>query len=833
MIAHRQVIGALSSRCLVILVLVGGGVASNWVGQSALGSDRTRIIENLGQWDSCAQFYLDTGDYECAFDEGGVRVLLNGHSATHDRPGVLVEMRFVDPSERARVGGDGLLPGYYNYFRGDDPSRWRSYVMSYSGVRYAEIYPGVDNLFRLTDQGQLAYDLLLSPGSDLEAIRIECLGVDRLSLSESGELLWETAAGTLTQTVPIAWQIGEFGEQRPVECRFELLGQRTFGFRAVTPVDPGLALTIDPVLEFATFLGADRNDLSEGIASSATGSVVVAGGTCAHDVDSFPTTPGAFDTTPPSPTFQCDAYVTRFSPDGSTLEFSTFFGGVATDEATAIAVDPATEELIVVGFATSPDLPTTAGAYQQVHANPFTTFARARDVFVARFTSDGAALVYSTFVGGEEGDRPNSMALAPGGDVVVVGGTNSPDFPVSASAPRSTLVFGVCAYFADEGFIFRLSGDGSALVHSTYIGGNDNETVWDVALDPSGAAYLCGGTASPDFPVTPGAFDSVRNMPSCSITGFVLELSSAGDAILRSTLLENSATYVELRALRLDGQGRPVVAGTAVGPGLPTTPNAYVTSEIGDGDGVVVRFDPTLSMIDYGSYFGSTDSGVGQGYDQPTTLGVLSTGVVVIAGNTNGGDFPVTVDALQPTHGGTVGIFGLDGFLLALDLETAGAGALVYSTFLGGASSDWIEVVDIDSQDRIAAAMRTQSQATLAGSPGAFMESGYTVHPSADAYVLRLRLSEPEFRRGDANGDGTMNIADAIAVLGSLFGGEPFDCRDSSDGNDDGNNDIADAVFVLSALFSQGALPPGPGPLLCGIDPTADSLGCIQYASCP
>lgn len=91
---------------------------------------------------------------------------------------------------------------------------------------------------------------------------------------------------------------------------------------------------------------------------------------------------------------------------------------------------------------------------------------------------------------------------------------------------------------------------------------------------------------------------------------------------------------------------------------------------------------------------------------------------------------------------------------------------------------------------------------------------------------------DPLFRRGDPNGDGSMDIGDGVTVLGYLFGSTSIDCFDAGDSNDDGNLNIADAITILSALFTGGDSPPEPGPASCDLDPTADSLGCESYGNC-
>ncbi|MGE3164207.1 MAG: dockerin type I repeat-containing protein [Planctomycetota bacterium] len=93
--------------------------------------------------------------------------------------------------------------------------------------------------------------------------------------------------------------------------------------------------------------------------------------------------------------------------------------------------------------------------------------------------------------------------------------------------------------------------------------------------------------------------------------------------------------------------------------------------------------------------------------------------------------------------------------------------------------------------------------------------------------------ASPQFKRGDCNADGAFNVADAVTLLGFLFGGGPsaLACESACDANDDGSLNIADAVAKLGSLF--GGAGPLPAPTSCGADPTADGLQCATYPVCP
>jgi hypothetical protein len=105
-----------------------------------------------------------------------------------------------------------------------------------------------------------------------------------------------------------------------------------------------------------------------------------------------------------------------------------------------------------------------------------------------------------------------------------------------------------------------------------------------------------------------------------------------------------------------------------------------------------------------------------------------------------------------------------------------------------------------------------------------------------DGVVFRLEAieSEPSFRRGDCNGDGTVDISDVLATVGFLFlGEEGFTCDDACDSNDDGTLNFSDPIATLDVQFKGEGVMPLPGTDHCGGDPTEDGLGCEAYAECP
>lgn len=251
----------------------------------------------------------------------------------------------------------------------------------------------MDLVFR-DEGGRLEYDFVVAPGADPAPIHLEFDGATALELDDRGDLLVTLAGGgELRQSAPVSYQSAGRARQ-PVSSRYTLLGGDRVGL-TVGPYDPALPLVIDPVLSYSSFLGGGGYDSAYGIAVDEDGSSYVTGLTASHDF------PGA------GPVVGVDAFVTKISPDGSQIVYSTTFGGSANERANGIALD-ALGNAYVTGRTESPDFLTNRRAYDRTcgtdgMCNP-DGLGPAADAFVTKLDANGSALVYSTFLGGSSYD---------------------------------------------------------------------------------------------------------------------------------------------------------------------------------------------------------------------------------------------------------------------------------------------------------------------------------------------------------------------------------------------------------------------------------------------
>ncbi len=243
-------------------------------------------------------------------------------------------------------------------------------------------------------------------------------------------------------------------------------------------------------LLYSTYLGGSGIERGYDIAVDSSGNAYVTGDTESSD---FPVTAGAFQTTYGG--FR-DVFVTQLNPYGTSLLYSTYLGGSATEDSYGgIAVD-ASGNAYVTGQTFSSDFPITAGAFQTTHGG-FT------DAFVTELNPTGSSLLYSTYLGGSGFDGGLDIAVDSSGNAYVTGQADSSDFPTTLGAFQTIYGGG------EDAFVTELNPTGTGLLYSTYLGGSGFDSGLDIAVDSSGNAYVTGETRSSDFPTTAGAFQTI------------------------------------------------------------------------------------------------------------------------------------------------------------------------------------------------------------------------------------------------------------------------------------------------------------------------------------
>jgi hypothetical protein len=626
-----------------------------------------------------------------------------------------------------KIDGIDSLPGKVNYFVGHDPAKWRTNVMTYSSVKYRDIYRGVDLIYHGSDQRQLEYDFVLAPGADPRRIELSFAGANRLRLDADGNLVVSIAGGEIVEHRPVVYQdIG--GIRRRVAGGYELTNGHTVAFKLAV-YDHRQSLTIDPSLAYSTYLGGsgeDRPNGSNSIAVDSSGNVYVVGIT---DSSNFPTTAGALQTTNAG---GYDAFVSKLNSSGSALIYSTYLGGSGDDYGNSIAVD-SSNNAYVIGFTNSSNFPTTAGAFQTSNGGG------SNNAFVSKLNSSGSALIYSTYLGGSGDDVGTAIAVDSSGNAYVAGATDSSNFPITAGAFQTTLAG---AYNA---FVSKLNRGGSALVYSTFLGGNVQDYGEGIAVDSSGNAYVTGYTESSNFPTTAGALQTTYGGGFADV--FVTKLNSSGSTLDYSTYLGGSGND-NGNGIAVDSSGNAYVVGITDSSNFPTTAGAFQTTNAGGYDAFVSKLNSSGSALIYSTYLGGSGNDNGQG------IGLDSSGDAYVSGGTSSTDFPTTAGAFQTTLAGSQNAF-------VSKLNGSGS-ALTYSAYLGGSGNDDGLGIAVDSAGNAYVFGLTDSS-NFPTTPGAFQT---TFGGGAfDAFVTKIALGPLCTVTYNGTFNGNLNISSGLVCI--------------------------------------------------------------------
>ena len=580
---------------------------------------------------------------------------------------VRIELRGASPEANWRA--EQPLAGYSNYIRGADAEPWRTRIPHFARARLAGAYPGID-LVVYGRQGQIEFDFEVQPGADPSVIRFGVTGAQATMLDESGDLLIRTAEGEIRQRLPVVFQPGADGPS-PVEGAYALVDKDSYGFR-LGAYDETLPLVIDPVLSYGTYIGGEGIDAANDVAVDFLGNAYITGTTESRD---FPATPGAYKGAHAGGYMPEDVFVTKLNAAGTAVVYSTFIGGGRADMGEAIDAD-GDGAVYVAGVTFSRDFPVTAGALQPTHKDP--TSDQRGDAFVLKLSPDGTALVYSTFLGGSEGDTVEALAVDAAGNAHVTGATYSDDFPTTIGVHQPAH----CAGFGYDSYLAKVRPDGSGLAFSTYVCGSWHDIAHDVAVDPSGVVYVTGQTDSPDFPVTAAG---LGGGPLGGANDAFLNAYNPDGTLVWSALLGGAGDDVG-RAVAVSPLGTVNVAGSTSSVDLPVTAGVFQREQADWGqtdDVFLAGITPGVIKLAYLGYFG------GSRQDVPTGLAVDKSGNLYIAGRTTSADLPTTSSACLTGYRG-----GWDAFVTKLKKDATG---LEYSMFLGGGDRDEARGIDVDS----------------------------------------------------------------------------------------------------------------------------------------
>lgn len=372
------------------------------------------------------------------------------------------------------------------------------------------------------------------------------------------------------------------------------------------------------------------------------------------------------------------------------IAFSTYFGGSKKEQLRDVEID-STGNIYITGGTESPDFPTTAGAYDR-------TFNGWHDVYVVKLDPSGN-IIWSTFLGGSNYDRAYAIEVDSLGYVFVAGRAGA-GFPTSAGTVQPNFGGDVnqnSAYGKQDGFITKLSQDGSQVMWSTYFGDDGRRIIRDMVIDDAGNVYvgLIEGIR-PNPHITQEAFQTT---PQGGKDGLIAKLSSDGAQVLWATYLGGSSDDVSTIAVRVDDLGYVYTVGATKSTDIPTSEGAYDTTFNGEQDVYVAKLTPDGSNLVYGTYLGGSQK---DGSAGTHGLAVDTQGNAYVAGYTFSANFPTTPGSFQTSFGGVH-----DLFVSKLSMDGS---QLLASTFVGGSAGDGNEGIVVDGGSNVYLTGRTASR---------------------------------------------------------------------------------------------------------------------------
>lgn len=636
-------------------------VLSNYFGLIAYSQmDKgVEFIKNEGQWNNLIQYraplsggdlwveentltfnYYSEEDFETYHEVHHNEIEYD--STIHSIRMNSFEMQFLNSSSSILTESYEENSNYYNYFIGNDTTKWATNVSSYQKIELKNVYTGID-VSLYTENSNLKYDITLDPGADPSLIQIQFDGVNPTILNN--KLYLKLSVGDVFHTAPIAYQIIN-NKKKQVQCNY-LLKEGVLSFEFPDDYDKDNILIIDPELIFSTYTGSTADNFGFTATFDSNGNLYAGG--IAYDIG-YPTTIGAYQS---SFEGEVDMSITKFNEDGSDLIYSTYVGGDYNDYPQSMIEDN-NGNLCIFGSSSSSNFPVTQNAYQ-TEINDYS------DIVVVKLSPEGDDLIASTYFGGNSVDG-GMMSLMHNhdlsinyadefrGEVIVdndnsvyfASFTKSSDFPTSENAEKDTLSGQM------DGVIVHLSENLDELLFSTYIGGSESDILNSIKKKDD-LIIVGGGTRSLDFEASN---DALFNGSTGSYSsGIILTVNENGTVNSSSYIGDGDTSMVYF--VDIGPEENVYVHGICSG-NYPVSENVYSNPY---SQQFIQEIDQNLTTSIQSTTFGSSDTTYNS--FSSTAFMVDDCGLIYVSGHIAfrsnippDPNFPVTSNAFQDSTDG-------------------------------------------------------------------------------------------------------------------------------------------------------------------------------------
>lgn len=617
------------------------------------------FVENKGQWDPSIYFKSEMQASAFILTKNGYRVLQHnvkdyeaiansrhgGHqtSSVENKSDVnpkfqdsnkkdelilrshIYQVKFLNANPTPTIIKEKLVGGIKNFFIGNEPTKWAVDVKSYQSVTFKNMYPNIDVRY-YTDNSRLKYDIIVHPGGDVSKVILTIDGADGLTLKQ-GSLQIKTSVGVLQESIPYSYQFNQQGKKE-INCSYEVRGNLV-KFKVEKLYDKSSTLVIDPVPTFISYSGSSAENWGFTATYDKEGHLFAGGIVFGN---SIPFSNGFIQNSFKGGKY--DMGILKFKPDGSQLVYATYIGGGGNEQPHSLVADN-DGNLVIAGRTNSNNYPLGSNLKQFGPGGDY-------DIAITKLSADGKTLIGSMKIGGANYDGVNILPNYEGGNsgqqslsirrnygddarsevildkdenILLASVTQSTDFPLKNAFQNShgaAIVTSPSSTRMQDGVVIKLNKDLSEVIFSSYLGGNNDDAAFVLAINPiDNNIYVAGATASTDLPAksNDNNVGGTPTNPLNFIDGFISIISSDGSRVINTRYIGTPSIDV-IYGIQFDKSGFPYIAGTTTGVMTPINSPYNTSNQFRNqnrGKQFVGKLQPDLSQFIYRTIFGSED----------------------------------------------------------------------------------------------------------------------------------------------------------------------------------------------------------------------------------